>query len=83
MRCDCCNGRGEWEVACCNGSGGCSCGGELVPMGTCNVCHGTGEIDETADKMANVRAIRGFGFIGSGPAGGYFGCRAMGRSGRR
>jgi hypothetical protein len=78
-----CDGTGFWEAACCNGAGGCSCGGETVPMGECNVCHGSGRMAPDADTMANVKVIRGFGFIGTGPAGGYFGCRAMGVPGRR
>jgi hypothetical protein len=82
QQCSACYGQGTWEVACCNGSGGCSCRGGLVPMGECNVCQGTGEMDENADTMANVRAIQGFGFIGTGPSGGYFGCTAMGRAGK-
>lgn len=36
-------------------------------MGTCNVCGGAGFIDGEHDPMANVAAIRGLHFIGTGP----------------
>ena len=77
MRCEACYGTGQWEAACCDGSGGCSCRGDVVPMGRCNVCHGTGDRDENANLMANVETIRGYGFLGSGPSYDYFGCRRM------
>jgi hypothetical protein len=65
-RCDCCEG-GFWEVECCNGSGGCSCKGQRVAMGPCNVCRGTGWISPDADRRANLRTIEGLCYIGSGP----------------
>lgn len=71
-RCDCCE-NGNWYAACCNGAGGCSCRGELVDMGPCHVCHGTGWKRPDADTRANVRTIEGQCFIGSGPADGWFG----------
>lgn len=72
-QCPSCHGRGEWETECCNGAGGCDCRGQVVPMGTCNVCCGTGEVPEdvTQDQLhANVRAIAGRCFIGNGPTSG-------------
>ena len=71
-RCRCCE-NGEWFAACCNGADGCSCRGELVPMGRCHVCRGTGWKRPEADERANVRTIEGLCFIGSGPRGGWFG----------
>lgn len=68
--CRACNGEGQWYTECCNGSGGCSCGGDIVPMGRCNVCDGSGVEQEGADPAANLTTIEGFGFIGSGPTGG-------------
>jgi len=73
--CPSCYGQGTWEVECCNGSGGCSCGGGLVDMGRCNVCGGSGYVIEGQyDDMANVNAIRRAGacFAGSGPSSGYW-----------
>lgn len=74
--CPNCCGTGQWESSCCNGAGGCSCRGEIVPMGRCLSCRGTGIADENHDPQANVRSIHGYGFLGSGPRGGYFGCTA-------
>ena len=67
LACRHCGGSGTWEAECCNGSGGCSCRGQAVPMGTCRVCRGSGLRDEGQDERANLRAIEGFCFIGSGP----------------
>lgn len=75
ITCPSCRGRGEWETECCNGSGGCSCRGQVIPMGTCNVCGGSGEIPEDASReqrRANCNAIAGSCFIGSGPTTGYW-----------
>jgi hypothetical protein len=83
ISCAACCGMGQWEAECCNGSGGCSCCGVAVPMGACRVCGGSGMADDEADQSANVKAIQGYGFLGTGPAGGYFGCAAMGMPGRR
>ena len=63
---------GRWFTECCNGAYGCSCRGDIIDMGPCNVCHGTGYHAPDADKMANVRTIEGYGHIGSGPRGGGF-----------
>lgn len=76
QRCPNCRGTGQWESACCNGTG-CSCRGEIVPMGRCLACHGSGIVDENHDPRANIRSIQGFGFLGSGPSGGYFGCESL------
>lgn len=66
-RCPACNGTGHWETECCSGAGGCSCGGQTIDMGACNVCGGAGIEPEDADPAANLAAIMGYGFIGSGP----------------
>jgi hypothetical protein len=76
--CRACYG-GQFLVECCDGSGGCSCGGGMIDMGPCRVCRGSGEHDEDADQSANLREIQGYGFIGTGPRGGFFGCKAMGK----
>lgn len=68
--CPSCDGAGQWECECCDGSGGCSCRGQPVPMGRCNVCHGTGEVRADGvgvNTMANAEAIRGRCYLGSGP----------------
>ena len=70
IECPSCYGTGEWEAECCNGSGGCSCGGQPVNMGRCNVCGGSGRVEKGAfNSMANVDFIeRGnYGYLGSGP----------------
>jgi hypothetical protein len=84
MRCPSCLGSGEWETACCNGAGGCDCRGELVPMGTCNVCQGCGRVPADISKeqlRANVRSIQGLCFIGRGPTSGMW--ATMGTRGYR
>lgn len=56
IECPYCFGDGTWEVECCNGSYGCSCGGSPVHMGNCNVCKGTGKvIDGQYDIDANLK----------------------------
>ncbi len=73
--CPSCGGRGEWETECCSGAGGCDCRGQVVPMGTCLVCQGSGEIPEDApreQRRANVQSITGRCFIGRGPTSGYW-----------
>lgn len=70
--CLACNGTGEWETECCSGVGGCSCNGDPVYMGKCNVCEGTGYINENSDPAANLKAINGACFIGSGPNNGIW-----------
>lgn len=67
---NCINGR--WETECCNGADGCDCRGEVIDMGTCNVCSGIGWHNPDADTRANVKAIQGRCFIGSGPTRGYW-----------
>lgn len=69
INCPSCYGTGEWETECCNGAGGCSCRGQVVPMGRCNVCNGSGKVpaNVTPEQLkANCRAIAGLHFIGSG-----------------
>lgn len=68
--CPSCQGSGQWEAACCNGAFGCSCRGDVIPMGRCNVCNGTGSVradGSGVDTMANVKTIEGLCYIGSGP----------------
>lgn len=64
--CGACCGQGQWDVECCNGSGGCSCRGQPVPMGTCRACGGSGIITAEYDPKANLRAIEGYCYIGTG-----------------
>lgn len=64
-----CGGTGIFETECCNGSGGCSCRGEVVNMGSCRECGGQGEIEVGTYRGANLDAIRGLHFIGTGSAG--------------
>lgn len=73
--CPSCYGQGTWETECCNGSGGCSCGGGLVDMGTCQVCRGEGRVIEGRhNPRANSDFIMRSGacFAGSGPTSGYW-----------
>lgn len=69
MRCPGCNGDGQFWTECCNGAGGCSCRGQIINLGSCRVCGGSGQVepDQMYDSEANLRAIRGLHFIGSGP----------------
>lgn len=68
MICPGCVGAGVWFSECCDGSGGCSCGGRIVPMGICHVCHGAREVTAGEyDPLANVHAIAGLCFLGTGP----------------
>ncbi len=66
FRCEYCTG-GRWESECCNGSSGCSCGGQPVDMGACRVCGGSGWRTADADTTANLRSIQGLCYLGSGP----------------
>lgn len=75
IECRSCEGSGEWETECCNGSGGCDCRGQRVKMGTCNVCHGARQVRADGvgvNHMANVEKIRGLSFIGRGPTSGMW-----------
>jgi hypothetical protein len=66
--CPGCGGSGRFETECCSGAGGCSCRGEIVELGSCRVCGGTGQVvDGAYDRMANRNAIQSLHFIGSGP----------------
>ena len=58
---------GRWETECCSGADGCDCHGDVIDMGRCNVCGGTGYHSPDADTRANIRTIEGQCFIGSGP----------------
>ncbi len=66
LPCECCNG-GHWETECCNGSGGCSCGGQRIDMGPCHVCRGLAYRRPDANLNANINTIQGLCYIGSGP----------------
>lgn len=66
VRCDHCT-NGRFLAECCNGSSGCSCGGQEVDMGLCRVCYGTGWRTADADTTANIRAIGNRCYLGSGP----------------
>lgn len=71
IRCrNCINGR--WETECCNGANGCDCRGQVIDMGTCRVCGGSGWHGSEADTRANRRSIEGRCFAGSGPTSGYW-----------
>lgn len=75
ITCPGCYGSGCWQTECCDGSGGCSCGGGLVDMGRCNVCGGYGRVTEGEfNARANVDVILngGYCFAGSGPTSGYW-----------
>ena len=71
VKCRNCYG-GRWETECCNGAGGCDCRGQVIDMGPCNVCNGSGYHRPDADTRANIRAIEGRCFIGSGPTSGIW-----------
>lgn len=74
-QCPSCYGSGEWEAECCNGSGGCSCRGQVVNMGRCNVCNGTGRVTQGKyNARANSDFILRSGccFLGTGPSTGYW-----------
>jgi hypothetical protein len=65
--CPCCYGRGEWQTECCDGSYGCSCRGQVIDMGTCLACGGSGVRMDGMDTQANIRSISGQAYIGTGP----------------
>ena len=71
-----CDGSGEMGTECCNGSGGCSCGGGLVYT-TCTYCGGSGQVENytEAEKKGHAEFMRRFGgqcFLGTGPKTGYW-----------
>ena len=72
VRCEHCDGDGEWWSECCSGAGGCDCHGRQINMGRCQVCGGTGYRRPEANRDANRRMIQGQCFIGSGPSSGYW-----------
>ena len=65
--CRACLGAGEWFSECCDGSRGCSCRGQVIAMGQCLACGGTGQIGDGYRASANIDSIRGRCYIGSGP----------------
>lgn len=72
-QCEACGGRGTWEAECCNGSGGCSCRGDLVEMGSCHACGGYGAVEVShQNPAANANFILNnhIGYPGGGPIGG-------------
>lgn len=71
IKCEQCIG-GRLALECCNGANGCSCKGEVVDMGDCNVCGGSGWHRQDTDTLSNIKAIQGRCFIGSGPTRGYW-----------
>lgn len=73
VKCEMCE-NGVWWSECCNGAEGCSCQGQPVNMGTCNVCGGKGFRKPNANKNANSDYIRRnrMLFAGSGPVRGYW-----------
>lgn len=75
IECPSCFGEGRWEAECCNGTGGCSCHGMPVDMGTCRVCGGSGKVIEGKhNPSANADFIMTSGacFLGSGPTSGFW-----------
>lgn len=70
--CRACHGSGSFEAECCNGAYGCSCRGQVLDMGPCGVCGGSGVQSEDSDPNANIAMIDGYGFIGSGPTAGLY-----------
>lgn len=62
-----CGGDGRLLTECCDGSGGCSCRGRVMDLGSCRECGGCGEIEEGTYSRRNLDAIRGLHFIGTGP----------------
>lgn len=65
--CPACEGRGEWFSECCSGAYGCTCNGREVYMGACQACNGSGVVDESYRKGANILSIAGLCYLGSGP----------------
>ena len=66
-QCPACQGAGTWETECCDGSRGCSCRGQRVPMGECLACRGTGIVGPDHQPGANIASIAGQSYVGSGP----------------
>lgn len=77
--CEACWGAGDWWTECCSGAGGCSCHGQPIHMGGCLACGGSGLKKDVTNPRANIESIQGYGFIGTGPTGGWFGVPAMGK----
>lgn len=78
ITCPGCYGSGIFETECCSGAGGCSCRGQIVEVGSCNVCQGRGTVQGAYDRRANIVVIEGFAFIGTGPASGWDSAQRLG-----
>lgn len=66
-----CDGSGYMDIECCNGSSGCSCGGNPVSL-PCTYCGGTGLVRDIAEAeiVGHARFMKLYGnkcFLGSGP----------------
>lgn len=69
--CSRCHGTGLMDVECCNGSSGCSCGGDPVML-SCTYCGGRGEVEnqEEAIRKGHGKFMMMYGgraYLGSGP----------------
>lgn len=71
VRCEHCE-NGRWFTECCNGANGCDCHGDVIDMGACRVCGGSGWRRPDANRRANLQSIQGRCFIGRGPTSGYW-----------
>lgn len=69
--CERCNGTGQMDVDCCNGSCGCSCKGNPVLL-TCTYCSGRGYVQDQNEAKHNghdkFMKLHGHkSYLGSGP----------------
>lgn len=72
-----CDGCGQYGpvgrllTECCSGASGCDCHGDVVDLGICLKCKGTGFMGPDVDPRINLQvimaAISPQGYIGSGP----------------
>lgn len=71
--CPLCHGDGRCLTECCNGSFNCPCRGDVVDLGPCRGCGGSGMRSPQVDLDANLRVIRSAcspdGYIRLGAAG--------------
>ena len=70
-QCNRCYGSGQMGTECCNGSGGCSCGGKEV-YARCTYCGGSGVVENQreAEIKGHAEFMRLYGgrcYLGSGP----------------